>query len=129
MNPIGFVSFGSTTSTISVAEADGDLGASVIVSAASARAAIVEKRFQPKPQLFGKVVLLERMQQRDRRSERADKVRAFGAPVEVLFEILPYVSRQAAIDVVGQEGNNARAVGHVCNYRSKCINYDPRLYC
>ena len=113
MNPIGFASFGSTTCTISVADADGGFGASGIGQRYSARAAVVEECLQPQPQLFRQVVFAQRLQQSDRRSERADEGGALGAAAEVLFEIVPDVGRQPAVEVVGQQSDEAGAVGGI----------------
>jgi hypothetical protein len=72
---------------------------------------IVEEGLEPKTQLFGQIVFLERLKQRDRRSERADERRAFRATREVLLEVGAHVSREAAVEIVGEQGDDAGTGG------------------
>ena len=104
MNPIGFASFGSTTSTISVADADGGFGGAASgAETISALAAIVQKGRSLSAQLFGKVVFVQRLQQRDGRAERADERRALGASAEMLLEIAANIGGQPAVEVIGKQ--------------------------
>ena len=77
----------------------------------SAGAAVVEESLEAEPQLFREVLFAQRLQEGDRRSERAHEVRALRAAAQVLFEVASDIGRQPTINVIGQEGNEAGAVG------------------
>jgi hypothetical protein len=79
---------------------------------ASAFRAIVEKRPEPQPELLGQIVVTERLEQRDGRSERADKCRALIARAQMLFEVLTSGGRQPAVEIFREKTDEFGAVGH-----------------
>src|SRR5207253_8299143 len=87
-----------------------------------AAAVIVEERAEAQPQLFRQILFLQRLKEGHRRAEGAHERGAFRTAGEMLLQLGADVGRQAAVEVVGEQGDDPGAGrGHhlSMNLRSK----------
>ena len=72
---------------------------------------VVQKGAKPQPELFGKILFFKRVEQGHGGSEGSHKGGALGAAREMLVKLRANVGREAAVEVIGQQGDDAGTLG------------------
>jgi len=72
---------------------------------------VVQERAKLQAELFGKVLFFKRVEQGHGGSERPHEGGALGAAGEMLVKFRADIGRQPAVEVIGQQGDDAGTLG------------------